>query len=107
MCSRIKNNCSFIKLVLSSHRVQATALLETVSEKQADCISEIILNLYLGNLVHLTSKIKQILDSRKRIFKLLTNKNIKIKTRVETIKAHPRIILNTLKIVKKQIFELC
>lgn len=103
--SKLKQNLNFIHLVVNTSKTQAIALLETVTKTQTDCVSEIILNITLGNLVKLDSNIKNLLHKRRRFINILKDRKVTNFKRSSTIKSHPQIVLNILKIAKDKLIK--
>ena len=106
MHHKIKSNASFIRLVVHTSKFQAVALLETVTKKQTDCISEIILNLSKGNIVKLNENLKIILHKSRRILNSLKNRSLSNRRRSAIIKSHPKVVLELLKFIGKDLLNL-
>lgn len=105
--TKLSKNSNFLKLLLNTSRIQAIAILETITNKQTDCISEIVLNLVEGNIIKLNKNIEEILQSRKRILNILKDKNICSSKRAALIKSHPQVLLKTLKLIGDKVIQLC
>ena len=103
--SKLKCNSSFIKLVLQTSKLQAIALLETITKKQTDCISEIILNLTSGNIIRVGEEVEKQLVKSRRILNSLKNRSLSVGKRGAIIKNHPKIILDCLKLVKDKLLK--
>lgn len=105
--TRLKQNTCFIKLVVNTTTTQAIALLETITKPQTDCISEVILNLTLGNLVKLDENNRNIIHKRRRLINILKDRKKSNLKRASIIKSQPRAVLDTLMIVKDKIIKIC
>ena len=104
--SKLKSNSIFVRLLLQTTNLQAIALLETVTKKQTDCISEIILNLTLGNIITLSENVEKQLHKSRRILNALKNRNISIGKRGLFIKNHPKIVLDSIRLAKDKLLEM-
>jgi len=107
MPDRLQKNSPFLTLLITTNRVQAIAILETVDSNQTDCISEVILNFSQGNLIYLSKHVRLILYKHRKIIQTLKDRGIANSKRMNTIKSHPKIILSILKEVGKKIRKLC
>ena len=103
MCkmSKLKSNLNFVRLLLQTSKVQAIALLETVSKSQTDCIGEILLNLSLGNIIKPNEKEEKLLHKSRRILNLIKNRKLSNSKRGSVIRAHPNIVLDLLALTKE------
>ena len=104
--SNLKSNLHFIKLLLKTSKLQAIALLETVSKSQIDCIGEIILNLSLGNIIKPNEKEQKFLHKSRRIVNSIKNRNLSNNKRGSVIKTHPKIVLDLLLLSKSYLSKL-
>lgn len=105
--SKLKQNLNFVHLVVNTSKTQSVALLETITKPQADCVSEIVLNITLGNLVKLSDNVKAVLHKRRRVLNILKDRNRSNFKRTSVIKSHPKIVLETLKIARDKLVKIC
>lgn len=74
MSQRIRKNITFLKLLLSTHRSQKKALLNTISSEQLKAIGEIALNILHG-VIPLTAYQKKVLSRYKDAIRLIGHKS--------------------------------
>ena len=104
--SKISANIHFIKLLVKTSNIQAIALLETITDRQVDCVCELILNLTLGNLIKLDDSVKTNIHTKRRIINILKDREVSKRKRSNIIKSHPKIVLELIKLVKNKIKKL-
>ena len=73
MSQRIRKNITFLQLLLSTHRPQKKALLNTISTDQVKAIGEIALNILHG-VIPLTAKQKKLLSRYKDTIRVIGHK---------------------------------
>ena len=93
MSRNVKKNKNFLKLILTTERKQALALLDTISLEQVKLLTEIAINLL--NLPF-PKKLKEIVKKRKRVLQLLSNIKLKTSRKKNIISRHKFQILSTL-----------
>lgn len=103
--SKLKQNSDFIHVILNTSKTQAIAILETITKVQTDCISEIVLNLTLGNLVKLNDSVKSLIYKRRRLINILKDRKRSNLKRSSVIKSHPTVVLDTLLVVKDKLIK--
>lgn len=99
----LKNKC-FLHLLYTTEPTQQKALLKTITIRQVSVIGEIFFNL-LHN-VRLTTKQRSVINLRRRVLSKIANGDIPIKLRRNYIDNHPRIVLQTLLLVKSELLDL-
>ena len=104
--SKLKSNSNFVRLLLQTTKLQAIALLETITKKQTDCISEIILNLTSGNIIRLDENVGKQLSKSRRILNSLKNRNISVGKRGTIIKNHLKIVLESIKLAGDNLLNM-
>ena len=104
--SKLKCNSSFVRLLTQTSKVQAIALLETITNKQTDCISEIVLNLTSGNIISLSEEVSEQIRKSRRILNSLKNRNLSNARRATIIKNHPKVVLESIKLVKDKLARI-
>ena len=103
MSNNIDKSKHFLHLLLSTSRLQALALLLTVTDEQIKVLTEIAYNLLQ---LPLTEKEKEIFQKRYKIFKKLSNKNTGKKSKYQLIKHYRKVILDTLLLFKHKLIEI-
>ena len=108
MKNRSKLNCNLysLRLLLQTSKLQAIAILETITKSQTDCVSEIILNLTLGNIVDLDENLQKQIRKSRRILNSLKNRNLSVGKRGTIIKNHPKIVLDCIKLAKDELLDM-
>ena len=103
MSSTLREAKHFLLLLLTTSKLQAHALLDTLDKKQLQAIREILFNILNRNISLSTSQ----LDIIKRRATLL-GKIIKIKGKKSSdlIARHYRTVYNTISMVKEDILKL-
>ena len=104
--SRVTSNIHFLKLLIKTNNIQAIALLETITDEQVDSVCEIILNLSLGNIIKIDDTVKRIIYTKRRIINILKDRKINKRRRSNTIKSHPKVVLELMKLVKNKIGKI-
>ncbi len=90
---RVRENKSYIKLLLSTTRQQQRALLDTATNEQVDALTEILYNLM--HTVPISEGERNIIK-RKKTFKELAKITRSYKYRQERVRKNKRLLLNTL-----------
>ena len=103
MSSRIRKNTSFLSLLLTTHPTQQKALLDSVTESQANLISELVFNL----LFVLPLKAKEQSSLRRKDFlKDLSKIKRSFKYRKAKIKTYKKQLLKVLDTYKTQLLDM-
>ena len=96
MSEKLDRNKDFLKLLISTTKTQAKALLKTLSKAQLDCLVEIAHNLVpLPRFYH----------RQKRLLKFIANPLVNIRDKQRVITKYSRVLLNIFKEVKSDIFD--
>ena len=103
MSTRIRDNSSFFRLMLSTHLAQQKALLDTISEKQTNLISELLFNLLF--VLPLKEKEQKALR-RKQYLKDLSKIKRSFKYRKSKIKVYKTQLVKLLDTYKTQLMDM-
>ena len=103
MSQSLQKQKHFIELLLSTDKIQAKSLIETINREQLHVIIEIITNLLKLNVPKQT---KILLKRRARLMSKLTNKRLSISTKHSLVRKHFRQIYDTLLSVKGKLLQL-
>ncbi len=91
--NRLKENENYLKLLLSTSNQQQKALLETITDKQVDLLTEVIYNLL--HVVPIPSRERNSL-LRKKILKELAKVTRSHKYRHMRVRVNKKLIVDTL-----------
>ncbi len=91
--NRLKENENYLKLLLSTSNQQQKALLETITDKQVDLLTEVIYNLL--HVVPIPSRERNSL-LRKKILKELAKVTCSHKYRRMRVRVNKKLIVDTL-----------
>lgn len=103
MSSRIRDNLAFLRLLLTTHVSQQKALLDSISESQANLISELLFNLLF--VLPLNDKQQKALR-RKQYLKDLSKIKRSFKYRKAKIKVYKNQLVKLLDTYKSQLLDL-
>ena len=103
MSTRIRDNSSFLKLILNTHSPQQKALLDTISQEQANFISELVFNLLF--VLPLKEKERKSL-LRKQYLKDIAKIKRSFKYRKAKIKAYKIQLLKLMDTYKSQLMDM-
>ena len=103
MSKRLSKHKSFLKLLLTTDKSQARALMETINKEQVEVLVEIFINLLK---LDVPTNTKSLLKKRKRLISKLVNKRINVSTKLSAIRRHFRQVHNTLLSVKNKLLQL-
>ena len=103
MSLRLRSCTDFLKTVLKGSRVQAIAVLVTASQRQLDCLGEIINNL---RRLPISSKCKALMRKFKKTLDIIANLTIKTKTRLLTVQRSVKKVLAVLLSAKNRLLTL-
>ena len=107
MSQTLKKVSHFLLLLTSdsTSRNQAIALLETASPPQVLALSEIVYNIICGELP-LDAKTKSFVKRHKKVLERLAKKLLSEKTKYRLVRQHPKIVLETLHLIKPILLKL-
>ena len=107
MSQTLKKVNHFLLLLLSdsTSRNQAIALLETASPPQVLALSEIAYNIICGELP-LDAKTKSFVKRRKKVLERLAKKTLSEKTKYRIIRQYPKLVSETLHLIKPLLLKL-
>ena len=103
MSKRLIKHKSFLELLLTTNKVQAKALMDTLTQEQLEALVEIFLNLMK---LKVPTKTESLLRKRRRVLAKLIQKRLSITTKLRIIKQHFRQIYDTLLSVKGKLLQL-
>lgn len=103
MSKRLRDCNSYLRLVLSGNRIQSEAILVTATNKQVDCLGEIIRNVLR---LPVGKKTKVLIKKHEKILLLISNKDIPLRKRLITLQKSHTIILDVLLSVKSKLLPL-
>ena len=103
MSKRLRDCEHYLRLLMSSDNVQGEALLVTASDKQVECLSEIIRNVLR---LPVSKKTKDIIKLHHKTFITLANKDITVEKRLALVQKSHLNILNLLLSIKKKLIPL-
>ena len=103
MSKRLRECSSYLKLLLSGNRVQSEAILVTASDKQVECLSEIMRNVLR---LPVGKKTKSLINQHMKILQALSNKENTVKKRLDIIQKSHSKILDILMSVKPRLMPL-
>ena len=103
MSKKLKDCSIYLKLLLTGNRLQSEAILVTATDKQVECISEIIRNILR---LPVSYKTKKLIKEYKKILDTLADKNNTVQKRLNIIHKSYSIILDVLLSVKKKLIPL-
>ena len=103
MSNRLRDCASYLRLLLSGNRVQSEAILVTASDKQVECVSEIIRNILQ---LPVGKKTKQLIIQHKKILVALADKDRTVRKRLDIIQKSHIKILDVLLSVKSKLLLL-
>jgi len=98
MSQRIRRNINFLQLLLSTHRAQKKALLNTINSEQLKAIGEIALNILHG-IIPLTSPQKKVLSRYRDAIRSIAHKQHSLKREKTTLVKHIKALEVLLKSV--------
>ena len=103
MSKRLRQCEFYLKLLLTSDVIQAEGLLVTASDKQVDCISEIIRNILR---LPVSKKTKDLIKLHFKTLSTLSNKHITVEKRLTLLQKWHTDTLEVLRSVKKKLMPL-
>ena len=103
MSKRLRDCNSYLRLLLSGNRVQSEAILVTASDKQVECVSEIIRNVLQ---LPVGKKTKDLIIQHKKILVALADKDNTVRKRLDIIQRSHIKILDVLMSVKPTLLAL-
>ena len=103
MSSRLKGCGDFLRTLLKGSLLQAEAVLVTATNKQVDCVGEIIYNL---RRLPLSKKSKAIVVKYKKILEVVSDLGLKVKNRLVIIQKYTNKNLSVLMSVKNRLLSL-
>ena len=104
MSERLRDCKSYLRLMLlSDNRVQSEAILVTASDKQVECVSEIVRNVLQ---LPVSKKTKDLIIQHKKILVALADKDNTVRKRLDIIQRSHIKILDVLLSVKSTLLTL-
>ena len=103
MSKRLRDCSSYLKVLLSSDKTQSEAVLVTATDKQVECISEIVRNVLR---LPVSNKTKKLIKQHEKILVSLADKQNTIRKRLDIIQKSHSKILDVLLSVKKKLTPL-
>ena len=103
MSQALQKHKNFMELLLTTHKNQARALIETITKEQLNLIIEIFFNLLKLNV---PSETKILLKRRARLVSKLTNRRLSISTKQALVSRHFHQLYHTLLSVKGKLLQL-
>ena len=103
MSKRLSNCSSYLRLLLSGSRIQSEAILVTATDKQVDCISEIIRNVLQ---LPVSKKTEYLINQHNKILQELGNSKNTVRKRLDIIQRSHGKILDVLLSVKSSVLQL-
>ena len=103
MSSRLRDCAPYLRLLLSGNRIQSEAILVTASDKQVECVSEIIRNVLQ---LPVGKRTKQLIIYHKKILVALADKDNTVRKRLDIIQKSHIKILDVLLSVKSKLLPL-
>lgn len=103
MSKRLRHCQYYLKLLLTSDQVQAEGLLVTASNKQVECISEIVRNILR---LPVSRKTKDLIQIHNKVLTSLSDKQVSIEKRLAILQKYHIKILEVLLSVKKKLLPI-
>ena len=103
MSKRLRDCSSYLKVLLSSDRIQSEAVLVTATDKQVECLSEIIRNVLR---LPVSKKTKGLIKEHEKILIALADKQKTVRKRLDIIQKSHSKILDVLLSVKNKLVPL-
>ena len=103
MSNRLRDCTSYLRLLLSGNRIQSEAILVTASDKQVECVSEIIRNVLQ---LPVGQRTKDLIIQHKKILVALADKDNTVRKRLDIIQKSHIKILDVLLSVKSKLLPL-
>lgn len=103
MSKKLASEKHFISLLLNTDKVQAKALLNSITFRQIQVLIEIFANL---QRLKVPAKTGALLRKRKRVINKLLDKNLTLRNKLLTVQQHTKQIYDTLLSVKTQLLTL-
>ena len=103
MSNRLRQCEFYIKLLLTSDQVQAEGLLVTASDKQVECLSEIIRNILR---LPVSRKTRDLIQLHNKTLTTLSDKKIAVDKRLALLQKSHLYVLQVLISVKKKLMPL-
>ena len=103
MSRRLRDCSSYLRLLLSGDKIQSEAILVTATDKQVECLSEIIRNILR---LPVGKKTRDLITKHKKILDKLSDNNISVRKRLEIVQSSPAKVLDVLLSVKSKLIQL-
>ena len=103
MSKRLRDCDSYLRILLSGNRIQGEALLVTASDKQVECIGEIVTNLLQ---LPVSKKTQGLIHQYEKILKPLADRKLSTRKRLDIIQKSHVSLLDVLLSVKSKLLPL-
>ena len=103
MSKRLRDCDSYIRLLLSGNQLQSEAILVTATDKQVECISEIIRNILQ---LPVGKKTKDLITKYNKLLITLSDKNNTVQHRLDIVQKSHSKILEVLLSVKNKLLQI-
>ena len=103
MSKRLRDCSSYIKLLLSGDRIQSEAILVTATDKQVECLSEIMRNVLR---LPVGKKTVDLIKQNRSLLERLADKDTTVRKRLDILQKSHNIILDVLLSVKSKLVPI-